>query len=164
MTIDAMTLRSADPLRAADRNPIRLVDFIRGLAGAGSLVRWPSREIGLGIHSASSEGRDDPETRARIAALLDDAVASSLLCLITAMRFVADGDIDLVDVFDPDERELLHLGWSNLRHDRRRRIVERVCDCVAMHVMLDIDERMMRRRIEVAVARALEEAGAGKAA
>lgn len=128
----------------------------------GPLVRLPFRANGERLFVVSDEKLTAEEMRAEIFELLDEAVASSLLNLVTAMRLADSGDLDLHDVFDPDERELLMKGWGGLRDDRRQRIIERACWCVERQVLLDIDERIMRRRIEVAVARALEQAGAGK--
>lgn len=163
MTVDATSPASIpDRSQSSGGGTLQIVDIIQSIASCRSLVRVPFRMNGQRTFVVSDEKRTVAETRAEIASLLEEAITSALHNLIVAMHLADSGDIDLHDVFDPDERELLMKGWGGLRDDRRRRIVERACDCVVRQVDLDIDERILRRRVEVAVAQALEGVGGGE--
>lgn len=160
MTIDARPRASLD-----DRTPasgaveLQISDIIQSIASARPLVRVPVRSNGSAGFFVSEDERAPDERRAEIAGLIEEAITSTLHNLIVAIHLADSGDLDLHDVYDPDERWLLMKGWSGLRDDRRRRIVERAADCVVRYVHVGIDERILRRRVEVAVTHALEGVG-----
>lgn len=131
-------------------------DRLHAMAAAGSLLRQPSAETVEQIDAVMNDQRNNVDLRNRLLDLLDDAIGEITGQLVLAMRLADDGDMPIETIVDPDERELVDRGWHGLDQDRRTRIVDACHLRISSSVVGNVDDRLMRQRIENSVARTLE--------
>lgn len=131
-------------------------DRLQAAAAAGSLLRGPSTETVDAINAVMEDQRNNVDIRSRLLDLLDEAVGEIVGQVIHAMRLADDGDLVVDQVADPIERDLVDRGWHGLDPEQRLRILDACHHRISASVRLNVDDSLMRRRIEVSVARALE--------
>jgi hypothetical protein len=129
---------------------------IQVAAAGGSLLRNPSTEAVDAINAVMEDRRNNVDIRSRLLDLLDEAVGEIVDQLVLAMRLTDDGDLVVDQIADQAERELVDRGWHGLDPDQRLRILDGCHLRISASVAHNVDDRLMRQRIEVAVVQALE--------
>ena len=131
-------------------------DAVRSIAAAGSILGMPSAGTIEQINVVMSDARNNVEMRSKLLGLIDKAVDEVLRNVVVAMRLADEGDIDLGSIADPKERMLVDKGWHGLSKEQNVRIVDECHSRISSAVELNIEDRLMRARLEVSIARALE--------
>lgn len=131
-------------------------DRLQAAAAGGSLLRDPSTGTVEAINAVMEDRRNNGDIRNRLLDLLDAAVGEIVAQVVLAMRLADDGELLVDRIADPTERILVDRGWHGLDPEQRLRILDACHSRISASVTANVDDRLMRGRIEVSVANALE--------